>query len=211
MEPPPFGDGKRSQGCQTVCRGQWFGFNGATAFRRWKVAARLEHPGGGIADCQASMEPPPFGDGKLANRTRGCRRSSGFATAFRPGLSNGLPGQFGFNGATAFRRWKAASSHDGRRYSLSCQASMEPPPFGDGKPVSGGVISPALRHQLLQWSHRLSAMERDTTMTGVSVVAPLQWATAFRRWKVDECLECMAPKAALQWSHRLSAMESCRW
>ena len=60
----------------------------------------------------ASMGPPPFGGGNVVDRLLG------------------LPRVSGFNGATAFRRWKPATF--------------------DG---IGGTQS------LLQWGHRLSAVE----------------------------------------------------
>ncbi len=111
--------------------------------------------------CRASMGPPPFGDGKASGCRSGCPRSGSFngATAFR--RWKGLPGppaphrEEGFNGATAFRRWKAS-------------------------------IKPLVRATeiLLQWGHRLSAMEILIT-----------------------CLMASCG-TVLQWGHRLSAMES---
>ena len=82
MGPPPFGDGNRAIGIHTATPAT--GFNGATAFRRWK-----------------------FGLDEVGECWHG-----GFngATAFRrwKSVSTGSPGQLevGFNGATAFRRWK---------------------------------------------------------------------------------------------------------
>ena len=109
------------------------GFNGTTAFRRWKQAA---------------------GCGPTAGR-------AGFngATAFRRWKLQGLLFTFfapiyGFNGATAFRRWKLARRRVGRELAdgfngatafrrwkrrpatfaerVASDASMGPPPFGDG-------------------------------------------------------------------------------
>ena len=109
------------------------GFNGATAFRRWKERCLAGLP----LLLRASMGPPPFGDGKPEIQDR-------------PG-----GGWKGFNGATAFRRWKACPMSsaslgawrlqwghrlsamermsDGPRYRQGHDASMGPPPFGDGK------------------------------------------------------------------------------
>ena len=61
---------------------------------------------------------------------------------------------------------------------------MEPPPFGDGNVTGIGQIETA--GTILQWSHRLSAME--TSRTDDSPVR----------------------RTSLQWSHRLSAMETSR-
>ena len=154
MGPPPFGDGKM---CSSRARLKTsLRFNGATAFRRWKVlnqassavvSALLQwghrlsamESTGVAADCgdahTASMGPPPFGDGKA-----------------KPPPTR-LTSSGGFNGATAFRRWKVrvgVSRRDAR------PASMGPPPFGDGKSAATSV-SNALHE--LQWGHRLSAME----------------------------------------------------
>ena len=137
------------------------------------------------------MEPPPFGDG---NRLARFLQASVWPLCF--------------NGATAFRRWKPLRRRVVAR--LRIPASMEPPPFGDGNAARTGSLpapsscfngatafrrwKPLRRRvkiqgrQLLQWSHRLSAME--TVATGVMTAA--QWAL-------------------LQWSHRLSAMETRTW
>ena len=140
MEPPPFGDGnfvsQRDEGQEQL------GFNGATAFRRWK----RELDNGLHRNCRqlqwshrlsametacpyvqltltfrASMEPPPFGDGNQRCRLR---------------------------------------NH------VHTVASMEPPPFGDG---NGMMVRRRLLIPALQWSHRLSAMETDT---GASMEPP---------------------------------------
>ncbi len=108
-----------------------------------------------------------------------------------------------FNGATAFRRWKAydqggtatgdvklqwghrlsamESGSESRFSSGSGDASMGPPPFGDGK------IEP--------WR------------TPPSRLAGFNGATAFRRWKANLILEQSPRTYKLQWGHRLSAME----
>ena len=60
----------------------------------------------------ASMGPPPFGDGNRTIPTTRRTATTGFngATAFRRwklGQARGTPSSLGcFNGATAFRRWK---------------------------------------------------------------------------------------------------------
>ena len=61
---------------------------------------------------------------------------------------------------------------------------MGPPPFGDGNPLAVLVDSDAVR--ILQWGHRLSAMEtgvarrRETRRDAEA----FNGATAFRRWKL---------------------------
>ena len=109
-----------------------------------------------------------------------------------------------FNGATAFRRWKAGRHRrrlptprlpsmgpppfgDGKRDAgdlPDCQGlpSMGPPPFGDGKQRCG--CCRCQRPDALQWGHRLSAMERGQTTDAILAAIHLQWG------------------------HRLSAMES---
>ena len=135
MGPPPFGDGMTIVQAE-VGRGyelQWghrlsametsksgrarnitsSGFNGATAFRRWKQ--RLPAASPRRQGC-ASMGPPPFGDGNV--------------------------------------RWPVLDDQPG------LHASMGPPPFGDGNDTdTGSAWQPGL---VLQWGHRLSAMETLT-------------------------------------------------
>ena len=129
---------------------------------------------------------PPFGDGD------GCAHRCAPAGSGR------------FNGTTAFRRWRSHGPTGG--YQRRRPASMGPPPFGDGNrqalPITSGRIS------LLQWGHRLSAME--TAIAGLEsafldeasmgpppfgdgnsgnrectgpAFAGFNGATAFRRWK----------------------------
>src|SRR5688500_14325094 len=82
------------------------------------------------------MEPPPFGDG-------------------RPGPSGAAPRTaLGFNGATAFRRWKASASRCRSQHGPRLQWSHRLSAMEDE-----GDSAEALRWFELQWSHRLSAME----------------------------------------------------
>ena len=156
MGPPPFGDGKY-QGPRD-CGGRKRGFNGATAFRRWKGEFGL---GAGI---------------RLAELQWGHRLS---AMERRYAQRGGECVRNCFNGATAFRRWKAVEWYD--RISASL-ASMGPPPFGDGKwDRSWGAIADV---GTLQWGHRLSAMESPGCTTPAMPRTRFNGATAFRRWKV---------------------------
>ena len=160
-------------------------FNGATAFRRWK-----QHHGRSLRDvpklqwghrlsametnrptileeaqlAEASMGPPPFGDGNAALASRTCCRDSCF------------------NGATAFRRWKRPE----RRFKHM-----------------GGYV--------LQWGHRLSAMETRSPRSGPhGDTGSFNGATAFRRWKREGWGIRSYAIRELQWGHRLSAMETIR-
>ena len=173
-------------------------FNGATAFRRWRsggpVAGRdLSWVFNGAtafdngdppstawswSSTAASMGPPPFGDGD-----------------------------------------GSASLSDPSRRQRRREASMGPPPFGDGDSSwAGSILGDASPEVLLQWGHRLSAMEIGTWKARAILPPPdrccFNGATAFRRWRSPRCLlvASWTRKAAmLQWGHRLSAMEMPAW
>ena len=108
-----------------------------------------------------SMGPPPFSDGNRAGCSGRNFRSPPFngATAFQrwkpPFRHAGEPSRSPFNGATAFQRWKR---------------------------IGMGIA--AVMSTVLQWGHRLSAME-TSSLAGSGMVA-----------------------ASLQWGHCLSAMET---
>ena len=205
-------------------------FNGATAFRRWSLAradgyeilvlelqwghrlsamemalvaaifgsptnASMGPPPFGDGDLRvccrwqprpvASMGPPPFGDGDLPRTTGTVWQYWRFngATAFRRWRSATGPRWWtrrcGFNGATAFRRWR------------SC------PPITDSR-----------RNSLLQWGHRLSAMEIANGWSPSVPARPgFNGATAFRRWRFGYWRPLFRGTMGLQWGHRLSAME----
>ena len=167
------------------------GFNGATAFRRWKRRdSNRSQKSPPLLGRRASMGPPPFGDGNRTGPLRLMRQAR--------------------------------------------KASMGPPPFGDGN----WQLNPEEHRAwlLLQWGHRLSAMEtRGYRRTPVARPGSFNGATAFRRWKRARLLGAhQRPHAAsmgpppfgdgnvlgglgrrasccrLQWGHRLSAMET-RW
>ena len=204
MGPPPFSDGN---GSSSICIIEKIpGFNGATAFQRWK----LEPVVGGPAGIDASMGPPPFSDGNC--RGHGASHNHLQASMGPPPFSDGNSppahqhwrGRNRFNGATAFQRWKPwlrvrfirtdSKLQWGHRLSAMETlereiqgdgqevASMGPPPFSDGnwlwRSWSGMLV------EMLQWGHRLSAMETRDGLT----------KPTFSWW--------------LQWGHRLSAMET---
>ena len=158
MGPPPFGDGK-----SVLC------------------------PDAGL-HAIASMGPPPFGDGKKSSLTsRACcfrwlqwgHRLSAMESCPSP-LRSQSAGP-GFNGATAFRRWKVERLPTVPEPDIL--ASMGPPPFGDGKPASRAG-----------WA----ASRRAASMG----------PPPFGDGKLVDWLEFWKPMAKLQWGHRLSAMES---
>ena len=66
----------------------------------------------------------------------------------------GLPCSACFNGATAFRQWKPIRSYD-------CHLQLK----------------------LLQWGHRLSAVETQQAQPRVRILLRFNGATAFRQWK----------------------------
>ena len=153
--PPPFGDGNFGLVLGPCHRLD--GFNGATAFRRWKpVAPTLRRKTFG-----ASMEPPPFGDGNQVPHR--CRAEVGRASMEPPPFGDGNPSA----GATLVsisyslqwsHRLSAMETRDWRAGNPGgTQASMEPPPFGDGNMWKTAPV--AVLRWVLQWSHRLSAME----------------------------------------------------
>ena len=232
MGPPPFGDGNVA-----------FSLPGILAF------------------LGPSMGPPPFGDGNPCGGRLENLHVLAFngATAFRRWklvviLSYGSSQHNPFNGATAFRRWKPGHVSP-LRFHLSVLQwghrlsametglhvfravdgelpSMGPPPFGDGNiSFSIELLTPDTD---LQWGHRLSAMEtasltrsfhrRPSTFNGATAfrrwkpaivydgrtwsVYPFNGATAFRRWKLGLAVNETSRRYVLQWGHRLSAMET---
>ena len=109
-----------------------------------------------------------------------------------------------FNGATAFRRWKSINRllQDGELISSFNGATA----FRRWKSDTVQWNPPNV--QLLQWGHRLSAMEiRPSRSAWASPGCSFNGATAFRRWKSRMGMDAMASLRKLQWGHRLSAME----
>ena len=157
MGPPPFGDGNGST-CSSRCWART-AFNGATAFRRWKLWwtvretrstptfngatafrrwKRVQPAQDGLNVVQPSMGPPPFGDG---NSPEAARVAALMAA---------------FNGATAFRRWKLVIAF---------------PPLGRRATFNGAT---AFR----RW--KLGGMDQLRPQ-----FIPFNGATAFRRWKLE--------------------------
>ena len=161
--------------------GGYSGFNGATAFRRWKY---LHGMGGRLLGFslqwghRLSAVEITTGSG-----VRGRPRGFNGATAFRrwkfiDELRERVE-ELGFNGATAFRRWKSPPVI--ARQQDKVPASMGPPPFGGGnrqRPAAGRCA-----RYWLQWGHRLSAVE------------------------IRRRIASPSRRDTLQWGHRLSAVE----
>ena len=132
-------------------------FNGATAFRWWKLGSQLP----GRRRGTASMGPPPFGGGnRKPDRQLGRwnmmlqwgHRLSVVETTSRRHWNTKSPSSF--NGATAFRWWKLA----------------------DRNLVSNLALC-------LQWGHRLSVVETTAPSFRRSWPSSFNGATAFRWWK----------------------------
>ena len=109
-----------------------------------------------------------------------------------------------FNGAIAFQRWKGGDDPHDRHVARS--ASMGPSPFSDGRRLRD--VHEKVAADVLQWGHRLSAMEgglggrgdlpREGASMGPSPFSDGRWAfsvvpswdtscfngaIAFQRWK----------------------------
>ena len=167
-------------------------FNGATAFRRWKLTSMAQFHVlwmtcfNGATAFRRWKPGWPLGWGyRLAMETSDC-------SEFRSPASMGPPP---FGDGNAF--------HSG-------PASMGPPPFGDGNaPETPGWWSVSVvldAESKLQWGHRLSAMETGLLSMGDTVQC-FNGATAFRRWKLESRMVTVGFNE-LQWGHRLSAMET---
>ncbi len=141
---------------------------------------------GGPLPVDASMGPPPFGDGKhrrgrLPPRQK-CRASMG-PPPFGDGNPDNLSDGFLWNGA-----------------------SMGPPPFGDGKRLVMAEMSAS--GVPLQWGHRLSAMETASIRLTIDCDIPLQWGHRLSAMESSPSRISPVWSTLLQWGHRLSAMES---
>ena len=184
MGPPPFGDGNRTEGVDDPIPTGYasmgppsFGDgNGAV------VVVLLD------LDDAASMGPPPFGDGNALM------------------LGAWEYNSPGFNGATAFRRWKLLSTTP--RHII-----VDPLQWGHRLSAMETNQTPTAEALgfLLQWGHRLSAME-----THWSIPRPprsncgLQWGHRLSAMETQPLLNIPGMVSVLQWGHRLSAMETPR-
>ena len=132
-------------------------FNGATAFRRWKEEADADVWFGVVG---ASMGPPPFGDGKVLvvmHRLFAVHASMGpppFGDGKTATISSGTGYTAGFNGATAFRRWKGQGHNRLASVLLRFNGATAFRRWKAGQFQGSLNVS-----SLLQWGHRLSAME----------------------------------------------------
>ncbi len=157
------------------------GFNGATAFRRWKyVSNPLTHP----ARQPASMGPPPFDGGNSG----GCSHAAVASLA-----SMGPPPFDGGN-----RTIEDRSLHDP-------DASMGPPPFDGGNLI--GAMDTASTATQLQWGHRLSTVEMGLGPSVLCQTIVLQWGHRLSTVEMSQTVEVSRHLFVLQWGHRLSTVE----
>ncbi len=206
MGPPPFGDGKSSENLTVVNALEWLQWGHRlsameSAFLRPRKGSCLYKLQWGhrLSAMESTGESSSivhvfvlqWGHRLSAMESRTnlapCSHRVSYASMGPPPFGDGKCPAIGwrstgwpcFNGATAFRRWK------------------------EGRPIDDGADA-----SLLQWGHRLSAMESMQEHTERIVEAPLQWghrlsameslqgrrrllgrqssfngATAFRRWK----------------------------
>ena len=158
-------------------------FNGAIAFQRWK--ARLTE---NIGFYKSALQ--------WGHRLSAMEGTFSPATPLRPVSS--------FNGAIAFQRWK----EDSHRVHPSAEdeASMGPSPFSDGRqhvrPTPTWLV-------LLQWGHRLSAMEGDLHLGNRSwgLNRASMGPSPFSDGRAFRGIGAFMRVNTLQWGHRLSAME----
>ena len=232
MGPPPFGSGNtlhqpprtdspsihlqwghRLSAVETMVRlRKWGGstptFNGATAFRQWKL---------GPDNPDQHLYLLPFNG----------------ATAFRQWKLGISLQQYMVDSYLQWgHRLSAVETHLEAQGAIPLRIpSMGPPPFGSGN-NSFCTVNWSFRASL-QWGHRLSAVEttwatrppcwsapsfngatafrqwkrHGPTAGGVSS-SPFNGATAFRQWKRFWRRNLATPSSSLQWGHRLSAVET---
>ena len=162
MGPPPFGDGDTGRGT------------------------------GADQGPEASMGPPPFGDGDVLEFLEWCQELKVLQWGHRLSAMEILlcspshcPSPPASMGPPPF-----GDGDDGidSKPCLVQAASMGPPPFGDGD--NTGADYERTRVWLLQWGHRLSAMEITPGPLPPPACPPcFNGATAFRRWRSGRVLE----------------------
>ena len=82
---------------------------------------------------------------------------------------------------------------------------MGPPPFGSGNSIAQAVNPNA--YVLLQWGHRLSAVETEIGATAKGDVQMLQWGHRLSAVETRQAVGNAGPGGEqLQWGHRLSAV-----
>ena len=171
MEPPPFGSGNPARG-SALSRGL------LTVGLQWSHRLSAVETGSGVA---AVAESPRTGVLQWSHRLSAVETCVGLVRQSVHQHNRS------FNGATAFRQWKPGPTVRPSRKCASLNASMEPPPFGSGNRALTDANEVYAASCVLQWSHRLSAVETLEAPT-LAIRAPY----------------------GLQWSHRLSAVETGR-
>ena len=182
MGPPPFGSGNHHHRIprhrHPVC------FNGATAFRQWKLEDLLSLWGEGMTlqwghrlSAVETRPAPPAIFGLLDQLQWGHRLSA--VETLREG--NLMPDIFGASmGPPPFG---SGNGHRAVLHDRRDQASMGPPPFGSGNCAARRTMNPSRTR--LQWGHRLSAVETSGTAARRMIWPRFNGATAFRQWKLD--------------------------
>ena len=158
-------------------------FNGATAFRRWKLVLAISW-----------MREPTmlqWGHRLSTVETRSPRQAS-------PGLSTR------FNGATAFRRWKHPPESTGGSHVTVLQWGhrLSTVETGWGQLPGPGVST-------LQWGHRLSTVETPPPRrTGDSRICASMGPPPFDGGNGQKGGAVDRKARELQWGHRLSTVET---
>ena len=182
-------------------------FNGATAFRQWKLGNRVPgaldrlplqwgHRLSAVETLIRSLSVAAFQAFNGATAFRQWKLASNVTMAVDVLTPSMGPPPFGsgnnlgtdwtlyivsaFNGATAFRQWKHSARHNGL---VSGKPSMGPPPFGSGNIRR---VTMASSRANLQWGHRLSAVETFGASQWPRLGQTFNGATAFRQWKRDD-------------------------
>ena len=193
----------------TTGRSPTHSFNGATAFRPWKLPRiqrasplpdRLQWShslsametvlvdGDFPDDVLPSMEPQPFGHGNAANLWRGAAGPHGPSMEPQP-----------FGHGNAANLWRGAAGPHG--------PSMEPQPFGHGNWFNAEAEAERLADPSMEPQPFGHGNNSGPTKESPGFPA-FNGATAFRPWKQFRADKRIAGIPCLQWSHSLSAMET---
>ena len=181
MGPPPFSDGNaltNTRAYTTWSILQW-GHRLSAMETLWVAPTRVTESTLQWGHRLSAMETPQSPAARWLSRC-----SFNGATAFqrwKRALPSTLPrSPCPFNGATAFQQWKHVSGDAGLG---GMEAFNGATAFQRWKLRSPSRMAPAFA--LLQWGHRLSAMETRTARSASqSGRSPFNGATAFQRWKL---------------------------
>ena len=188
MEPPPFGSGNWVTIGTVYSDPRGASFNGATAFRQWKLGITLKHA---LRAGAASMEPPPFGSG---NSQPQATPISNFDASMEP-PPFGSGNIFANVLLTAANQLGLQWSH--RLSAVETFVTAEP--LSDGSSCFNGHLpyDPAL-----QWSHRLSAVETRAAKADIIATTGLQWS--HRLSAVETGRAIFVLQWSQQWKRRMA-------